>query len=399
MAKTCFDVIVIGAGPAGSTASTLLAQQGHDVLMIDRAQHPRFHIGESLLPMGEPVLKRLGINWDQAQFLPKNGAEFIDEKTNKNIRFPLASIHQPHQVERSEFDLMMLENAQHKGVLVHQGESVKQIDIDKTAVTLSTSQSNYSARYLIDASGRSVIMGRKLQSISRINSLGQYALYAHYKQAVSESAKRLYESGDIKILIIDIGWIWIIPLAGNRLSIGLVVKHSKQPTDKGTALFEKYLSESSVITQLIESAKRENQVHAEADFSYSNNQRYGERFACCGDASGFLDPIFSSGVFMAITSAMRVADTLDIGIKENREADADLQAKSDADYLIGFNSMLLFIERFYNHDLVGRLLFESERNHSVKNNIMGLLAGDLWTGDNQFQNNLLISRQSQKLML
>ena len=389
-----YDVIVAGSGPAGSTASTLLAQQGHRVLMLERDQHPRFHIGESLLPMGEPILKRLGINWNTGEYLPKNGAEFIDEASAQKIRFPLASEHQPHQVERAKFDLMMLENAQTKGVQVHQGEAIKNIEITKTQVSVGSSKSNYTARYLIDASGRSAIMGRRLKSIKRLNNLGRFALYAHYQNAKSHSARALQESGDIKVLIVDIGWIWIIPLVNHRLSIGLVVKHSAKTNEKTETLFARYVQASPILMSLLDEAEQENPIHAEAEFSYSNNTRFGERFACCGDASGFLDPVFSSGVFMAITSAQRIADTLSHALSQNQEADPVLQAQNDREYLTGFNSMLLFVERFYNHDLVGRLLFESQRNHVVKADIMGLLAGDLWSGNNQFQDNLLLSRKS-----
>ena len=398
MADNQYDVIIAGSGPAGSTASTLLAQQGHRVLMIERDQHPRFHIGESLLPLGEPILKRLGINCNCADFLPKNGAEFIDEKSGKKIRFALASDHQPHQVERAKFDLMMLENAQRHGVIVHQGEAVKNIEIAGTEVTVGSDKSIYKARYLIDASGRSAIMGRRFKSITRLKNLGRFALFAHYKNALSKHAKLLYESGDIQVLIVDIGWIWIIPLVGNRLSIGLVVNHSVELKDNVPTLFDQYVKASPILTQLLNAATQERPVHAEADFSYCNNTRFGQRFVCCGDAAGFLDPVFSSGVFMAITSAQRAADTISLALTENREADPDLQVKNDAEYLVGFNSMLLFVERFYNYDLVGRLLFESQRNHVVKQNIMGLLAGDLWSGENQFQNNLLFGRHGHNVV-
>lgn len=279
---------------------------------------------------------------------------------------------------------------------MHQGESVKDIEISTNGVTIGSSKSIYKARYLVDASGRSAIMGRRLRSIRRIKNLGRFALYAHYKNAVSGSAKSLYDSGDIQVLIVDTGWLWIIPLVGNRFSIGLVVNHTVELKDKAPALFDQHLKASPILTELLEGAIQERPVHAEADFSYFNNTRFGERFVCCGDASGFLDPVFSSGVFMAITSAQRAGDTISLALTQNREADPQLQAENDNEYQLGFNSMLLFIERFYNHDLVGRLLFESQRNHVVKNNIMGLLAGDLWSGNNQFQNNLILGRQSQK---
>ena len=110
-----YDVIVVGSGPAGSTASTLLAQNGHHVLVLEKDQHPRFHIGESLLPMSAPIFDRLGIKWEPEKFLPKGGAEFIDEKSGRIASFPLAGIYQPYQVERAKFDKMMIDNAVETG--------------------------------------------------------------------------------------------------------------------------------------------------------------------------------------------------------------------------------------------------------------------------------------------
>lgn len=396
MSENTYDVIVVGAGPAGATAATLLAQQGHHVLMIDRDQHPRFHIGESLLPMGEPIFQRLGIQWDKDQYLPKGGAEFIDEASGQSASFLLASNYQPHQVERAKLDLMMVENAAENGVILHQNEAVQSVDIDEDTVRVTTRKARYSARFLIDASGRSAIMGRKCHSIERISGLGRFALYTHYKNANSTAANALFQTGNIKILMVDIGWIWIIPLMGQRLSVGLVVKETADTSEKGDALFNQYLTKSAILTDLIQGAEQENPVQAEADFSFSNRQRYGTRFACCGDAAGFLDPVFSSGVFIALNSAERVADRLDDALKNSSEADPLLHKSDDKDYLLGFNSMLLFVERFYSYDLVHHLLFEANSNHSVKEDIIGLLGGNLWTEDNQFQQMLLNSRQKKK---
>lgn len=399
MCNKTYDVLIAGSGPAGSTAATLLAKQGHQVLMIDRDQHPRFHIGESFLPMGEPVFDRLGIHWDEREYLPKNGAEFIDERIGKQARFPLAGNYQPHQVERSKFDLMMMENAAKHGAHVKQGETVQEIDINQACVKVETDKARYQARYFIDATGRSALLGKKHRSIERIENLGRFSLYAHYKNAKSASAQLMYEVGDIKILVVDIGWIWIIPMIGNRISIGLVVHDSARPDKKRDALFESYLNQSKFIPGLLEGAQMEAPVSVEADFSFSNKKRFGSRFACCGDSAGFLDPVFSSGVFMAVTSAERIADRLSMALHEGQEASRTLHEEDDHDYLLGFNSMLLFVERFYNHDLVGKLLFESGRNEAIKNDIMGLLGGDLWAGNNDFQKKLLSSRQSDQVII
>lgn len=390
-----YDVIVAGSGPAGSTAATLLAQYGHKVLILERDQHPRFHIGESMLPMSTPVFNRMGIDWDEKSYLHKNGAQFIDEARGQSVRFCLNSKYQPYQVERAEFDHMLINNSVKHGATLNQNEAVKNITTDPGKVCVDTDSGQYSARYFIDATGRSVLMGRKYATIKRIDNLGRFALYTHYKNACSETAREMYASGDIKVLMVDIGWIWIIPLVNNRLSVGLVVQKQIDKSQRGSALYEQNIQASPILNQLLENAQQEAPVRAEADFSFTNTQRYGERFACCGDAAGFLDPIFSSGVFLAVTSAERIADRLHQALLDGTENNPDLHAEDDADYTLGFRSMLLFVERFYQHSMVDHLFFEADRNDVVKNDIAALLSGDLWRGDNNFQRMLLEGRQSR----
>ncbi len=393
MSRFRTDVIVIGSGPAGSTAATLLAQYGHGVTIVERATHPRFHIGESLLPMGAPVLERLGIHLDDSDYLPKSGAEFIDERSGQRCRFPLAVQFQAHQVERAKFDQLMVENAIDKGARLRQGETVRSVSIDQQQVTVVTDKEILTARYLIDASGRSSFMGRMSQGISRIDNLGQFSLYTHYSNVNAEAAEALYETGDVQILMLDIGWFWIIPLSGRRLSLGLVVKDKEGLALRGAALFRHYVDASPLLSELLMGAEQESDICSEADFSFCNECRFGERYACCGDAAGFLDPVFSSGVLIAVTSAERVADRLHVGFTEGREADAELHAEDDQDYVLGFQSMLLLVERFYRSNLVQNLFFESARDDSIKEQIAGLLAGDLWSGKNAFQQQLLNSRR------
>ncbi len=398
-AKFDYDVIIVGGGPAGSTASTLLAQKGHKVLLIDRDLHPRFHIGESMLPMSEPVFKRLGIHWDAQEYLAKNGAEFIDEVSGSSIRFPFAGQHQPYQVERAKFDHMMISNAEKHGVSVHQQEVVKDVNCDKEKVTVRTDQSTYSAKYLIDASGRSTLMGRRNNSIRRIENLGKFSLYTHYKEVNAEAADMLFETGDVKIIIVDIGWFWVIPMSGRRLSVGLVVQKETEGQARGPSLFERYFEASPLLTAALQGAEREFGIRAEADFSFTNEARHGLRYACCGDSAGFLDPVFSSGVFLAVKTAEAVADRLHIALVDGCEAEVGLHSAGDDDYLIGFNSMRLFVERFYHAGLVRNLFFVAERSKELKEDILGLLAGDLWTGTNDFQHKLLRSRQARQLMI
>ncbi len=144
---------------------------------------------------------------------------------------------------------------------------------------------------------------------------------------------------------------------------------------------------------LLNGAEQFAPVRVEADFSYTNQSRYGIRYACCGDAAGFLDPVFSSGVFLAFTSAARVADQVHLGLQEGREADPLLHAGDDEAYLLGFNTMRLFVERFYQSNIVHNLFFEADRDPELKDQIARLLSGDLWADNNALQQNLLAGRR------
>lgn len=331
------------------------------------------------------------------EYLPKNGAEFIDEAAGISVRFPLAGQHQPFQVERAKFDHMMLTNAESHGVEVHQQETVMDVACDADKVSVRTDRSTYWARYLIDATGRNALMGRRNKAIRRIENLGKFSLYTHYGEVNAKAADTLFETGDVKILIVDIGWFWIIPMAGRRLSVGLVVQKEAAGQQRGPALFERYLAASPLLTAALQGAVREFDIRAEADFSFTNEIRHGLRFACCGDAAGFLDPVFSSGVFLAVKTAEAVADRLHVALMENSEANPDLHRVDDAAYQTGFNSMRFFVERFYHSGLVHNLFFVAERSKELREDILGLLAGDLWTGTNDFQRKLLGSRQARKL--
>lgn len=387
-----FEVIIAGGGPAGTTAGTLLAQYGHKVLVIERDTHPRFHIGESMLPMSEVVFQRLGIKWDVTKYQKKSGAEFIDEKAGKRVFFPLNGKFQPYQVERAELDLMLIENAKQQGVEVHQAETVCKVEYHDNSVNVLSTLGSYSAEYFIDATGRSAMMGRVEKSIERIDNLGRFALYTHYKLH-SDEGKALHATGKIKILILDVGWFWVIPLVGNRLSLGIVVQKKLPANESGTDLFDRHVAASPYLQKLLVGAEQETDIKAEADFSFSNSTRHGKRFASCGDAAGFLDPVFSSGVFLALTSAERVADKVHQGFTDGTIGDDNLHADSDRDYESGFDSMRAFVERFYNKGLVNNMFFSESRDESVIKDITGLLSGDLWTADNAFQNMLLASKK------
>lgn len=387
-----YDIIIAGGGPAGSTAATLLAQYGYRVLMIERDSHPRFHIGESMMPKIAPIMQRLNIDWSEGN-LPKGGADFIDEKTGKQIFFPFQGIYRTFQIERCTFDEKMFNNAAKHGAETHQQEKVLQVDCRNDGVTVTTDQGSYHSRYFIDATGRSAFMGRKLGAVKRLENLGRYAVYQHYQLADNPAVERLFVTGNIEILLHDIGWNWAIPLLGKRLSVGMVVKNETPAGVSRDDLFRNSIASSPLLTSLLQNAEPLNDIQAEAEFSYVNHQRYGLRFACCGDAGGFLDPIFSSGFFFAVKTGEMVADRIHQGFSEGREADPELHAADVDTYMDGFQTMHLTIERFYRSGLVHNLFFEADRQERVKREITAILAGDLWQGENAFQRGLLQGRR------
>ena len=309
MEDKIYDVIIAGAGPAGTTAATLLAQYGHSVLLIERGMHPRFHIGESMLPMSDSVMERLGIAWEQGN-LKKGGAEFIDEVSGRSTYFSFQGKYRTFQVERSVFDKRLFDNALAHGVTAHQQEQVMKVTCSESDVQIATDKAHYQGRYFIDATGRDALMGKKLNSIDKIENLGKFALYQHYKLAETEIAKELFSHGNIKIILAEVGWIWCIPLTEGRLSAGLVVHKPISGQLKQQALFDHYIQASPYMNELLTGAESFSAVKVEADFSYQNKLRYGQRYACCGDAAGFLDPVFSSGFLFAVKTAEFIADRL-----------------------------------------------------------------------------------------
>ena len=320
-----YDTIIIGGGPGGSTAGTYLAMAGQKVLVLEKEVFPRFHIGESLLPFGNDVLKETGV-WpkiEAAGFQPKYGAEFFVGNGSRWQRFWFArglvpGYGQTFQVERAQFDQVLLDHAASCGCEVRQGCKAKAVARhgDEWCVTLKDGEAR--GRWLIDASGRDAFLGRSLGFARKpMNLTKRIAVYAHFKGVYRNPADA---EGHITIVRIKDGWFWLIPLANGKMSVGMVRTLEDLKSFGGTVedWFAKTIAASRELRQRMNGALQISPFYKTSDYSYHHEQLANDRALLVGDAAGFIDPIFSSGVHIATKSAQMAARLICAAHKQNR---------------------------------------------------------------------------------
>jgi flavin-dependent dehydrogenase len=323
MSGEIYDVAIIGGGPAGSTAGALLARAGRRVVVLEREKFPRFHIGESLLPFSMQAFTRLGLHekFARAGFMEKFGGEMYGACGGDGVKFYFedgfrSQTDRSYQVTRADFDKLLLDHAAESGAEVREETAVDKVEFTEEEVALTLSQRDGNgapkqirSRYVIDASGRNSILGAKFKLKKNYEHLQKVSVFAHYDGMTRAEGR----DGTLTRMVRAIDrWFWVIPLTPTRTSVGVVLDGAvfKKSGLSPEEFLEQAIEEQPILMQTMRQAERVTPVRSAADFSYRTTRMTGDRWMLAGDAAGFIDPVFSSGVFLAVLAGEQAADVL-----------------------------------------------------------------------------------------
>ncbi len=381
-----YDIAVIGGGPAGATVAALLRMRGRSVVLFEKTPHPRFHIGESLLPKNVPIFERLGV-LDQVRAIGmyKPGAEFIaeDHPERQNFLFSEALDPDPpysFQVRRSQFDEILLRNAAAKGVEVLENCAVTDIAFgakeQRVTYDREGAQQTCRVKFVIDASGRDGFLAGRMKLRSRNKDHNSAAMFGHFKDV---PANAWTTPGNIGIYLFDHGWMWMIPLADGTTSVGAVcmpdhLKSRRGPLDE---FYFQTLKMCPKMWTFLENATLVSPVHGAGNYSYTTAGRaFGDGYLLLGDAYAFVDPVFSSGVFIAMSSAELAAAAIDEGLKHPERAERLFSAyQRHIDKGIRRFSWLIY--RF-NAPAMRKLIMGSRNIFGLRSAVISLVTGDVY---------------------
>ncbi len=393
-----YDVIVIGGGPGGSTAATLVGEKGHRVLLLERDKSPQFKVGESLMPATYWTFQRLGVleKLKDSHFPEKYSVQFYSSSGKASAPFYFYR-NDPHessmtwQVLRSEFDQMLLENAEKKGAEVRRGVSVHEVLFDgERAVGVRAKLADgrveeLSAKVVVDSTGQSALISRKLKINTIEPTLKKASIFTHFEGGIRDEG---IDEGATLILHTESkdSWFWSIPLPYDRVSVGVVgdlgyLLQDRRRSD-GTlshqAIFDEELAKCPALRPRLADAKQLFPVKVTTDFSYRANRMAGDGWVLVGDAFGFLDPVYSSGLFLALKSGEMAADTINEAL-EKENFSADQLGSFGAEFVAGMEAIRKLVYAFYTKDFsFARFL---KRFPECQQGIVDILSGNVYRKD------------------
>lgn len=388
-----YDVIVVGGGPAGSCTATLVAQKGRSVVLLEREKFPRAHIGESLMPACYGTLERLGMleKMRCSHFPQKNSVQFFSSGGRASVPFYFSDTvpgpsSQTWQVERPEFDQLLIDNAAAHGVEVRQTARVTEVLFDDGRANGvharfgDGSERRLEAKVIVDATGQSAMLARRLKLKQGDPNLMQSSFFARYRGAQRATGR---DEGATLILYSseERTWFWYIPLPDDLVSVGLVGPLQRLVQGRrGTPqeVFDQEMANCPAVLERIAGAEQVGEVRVLKDFSYSSRKIAGDGWVLVGDAFGFIDPIYSSGVFLALRGGEFTADSIAAAFRESDFSGARL-GRHGEQYLAGVEAFRKLVYAFYSRDFnFAAFLKQFPR---LKDDLVNVLIGNVYTQD------------------